>query len=129
MKNSLNNNTRFLRTAVFAMMTLLVTTANLSALESKPAHYSDSLTVEKATTVEEALMIEDLLNSLEEAEDLAVLESGGTSMVEVYDSNDELLLSVTEVKWNAQQAIEIVSMNRNAEFLFEMNGTSIYKVF
>ena len=126
MKNSLNNTTRFLRTAAFLMMTLLLSTASLSATEGTAG---DSAKAEKVTSKEEKLMIEDLLKSLEDMNELDVIESNEVSKVEVYNSNDELLLTVTEAEWNAQKAKEIVTMNRTAEFLFEMDGTRIYKVF
>lgn len=129
MKNSLNNTTRFLRTAAFLMMTLLLSTASLSATEGTSTNPGDSAKAEKVTSKEEKLMIEDLLKSLEDMNELDVIESNEVSKVEVYNSNDELLLTVTEAEWNAQKAKEIVTMNRTAEFLFEMDGTRIYKVF
>ncbi|MEL7146831.1 MAG: hypothetical protein AAFO69_10715 [Bacteroidota bacterium] len=128
MKNSLNNTNKFLLSAASLIMAMFLSTSGLYASDGKTANGSDSAETENAAK-EEAIMVEDLLNSLEEIEDAVIMETEEVATVEVYNSNDQLLMTVTAKDWQAQKATEIVKMNRKAEFLFEIDGTSIYKVF
>ena len=123
MKKSNNNNWKqFLRTAAFVALVMFITAMKLSATENK----GDSLKAGKEVSKEEVVMIEDLLNSLEEVDELIDMTEVEVPAVEVYNGQDELLFSGTQAEWDAAN---LISMKRKAELLFQLDGTSIYKVF
>lgn len=126
MKKSNNNTwTQTLRTAAFIAFAMLITTVKLSASENN----NDSLKAEKKVSKAEVMMIEDLLEALEEMDAMENIDSAAIPAVEVYGSNDELLFSGTQAQWETQQATDMIAAKRKAELLFELDGTSVYKVF
>ena len=124
MKNSNNNHNwnQTLRTLTFIALVMLIAVVKLSAAESNV----DTLKAKKEVSKEEAVMIEDLLKSLEDTDEFFA-ESVPT--VEVYNARDELVFTGTQQSWETQKAAEIASLKIKAELLFELEGTSVYKIF
>lgn len=127
MKKSNNNNNwkQTLKTVTFIALVMLVTVVKLSASENK----ADTLKAKKEVSKEEVIMIEDLLAALEEMDEMEDIAAETVPSIEVYNSNDELVFSGTQEAWNAQNTAELIAAKRKAELLFQLDGTSIYKVF
>ena len=125
MKKSNNNFKQIFRTVTFAVLVMLVAVIKLSATENN----GDSLKAKKEVSKEETMMIQDLLIALEEIDELDNSLPETAPTVEVYGANDELLFSGTQANWDAQNTTAQIALKRKAELLFEVDGTSIYKVF
>ncbi|MEL7148064.1 MAG: hypothetical protein AAFO69_16940, partial [Bacteroidota bacterium] len=125
MKKSNNNNWKqTVRTATFVALMVLVATFKLSAT----VNTNDSLKAKKEVSKEEVMMIEDLLEALEEIDALDNIEDESISTVQVYGDNDQLIFTGTQQDWDTQKSAEMITVKRNAELLFEVDGNSIYKV-
>lgn len=86
----------------------------------------------KATTKvskEEAVVIEDILAEFEKAAEMDQLIEISEVTFEVYNQNDQLVFSGSQTQWEDEQNTDVVALKRKAEFLFEMEGANVYKVF
>ena len=125
MKKSNNNNWKqILKTATFVALVMLVTLVKLSATEN-----AETLKAKEEVSKEEVVIIEDLLNALEEIDEMEGIGIEAVPSVEFYNCNDELIFSGIQESWNAQNTADIIAVKRKAELLFELDRTSIYKVF
>lgn len=77
-----------------------------------------------------AQLMEELGNlySTNQGEDLLDMEIE-TPAYEIYDADDNLIFSGTSDQWENENNNELSQMKRKSDFLFESNGTQIYKVF
>lgn len=82
-------------------------------------------------TKTDSVMTEELIDEIYETEELAFdfLEELESPAFQVMNSDDQLIFSGSKKEWENQQNRELIIMKRKAEFLFESNGTKIYKVF
>ena len=81
---------------------------------------------ENTESVESAEMISELLASLE-SEELAFDEVTPQDNIQIFNANDEVLFDGSENTMKDDP--KLVVMKRKAEFLFESNGTKVYKIF
>jgi len=72
-------------------------------------------------------MIEELKVSFELEESPAAVSI--PAVFEVYGPNDEILFSGSKAQWNDEANMKLVMLKRKAEFLFDTDGTQIYKIF
>ena len=49
--------------------------------------------------------------------------------VEVYDANDQLIYTGSQMQWEEGQNKATTAIKRKAELLFELGSTTVYKVF
>ena len=120
-----NNNSGFLKSAFMILAFTIITAGNCIALNGHDEKDSKKETIE---SVENAEMIDELLKTLE-AEEFDFSTTDQENSFQIFDKNDEVLFSGSEKEWKNQNHKELVIMKRKAEFLFETNGTKIYKVF
>ena len=71
-------------------------------------------------------LVNELLKSLEPEEPFSD-EVGVQDEIQIFNNNDEVLFSGFQNEIKKDQ--KLVIMQRKAEFLFESNGTKVYKVF
>ena len=71
-------------------------------------------------------LVNELLKSLEPEEPFSE-EVGVQDEIQIFNNNDEVLFSGFQNEIKKDQ--KLVIMQRKAEFLFESNGTKVYKVF
>ncbi len=83
---------------------------------------------ENKEAVAEAKMIDELLESLE-TEAFEIPTVTADNAFQVFDQNDNVLFSGTEKQWGDTNNKKLITLKRKAEFLFESNGSKIYKVF
>jgi len=126
MKTTTTNNAKQLLKSASAIALALCITAG-SAFAG--VNDNDSSKSKKEVSTEETIMIDDLLMELEKAEEQASMFETKTTSFEVYDGKDQLVFTGTQKQWNDKNNKELISLKRKAEFLFETDGTSIYKVF
>ena len=124
---TLNNKTakQFLKSAGAMALALCITTGSAFAT----VNGNDSVKTKKEVSTEESMMIDDLLAEFEKAEELDKMFESGNISFEVYDNNDQLIFSGNQKQWDDLNNKKLISVKRKAEFLFETDGTSIYKVF
>jgi hypothetical protein len=85
----------------------------------------------KSETIEDSLMVEDILVELEEM-DLDIFELDVLQVsqeIEVYNNLDQLVFSGSTQEWENTQNPEIIRLKRKADFLLESGNTKVYKVF
>jgi len=60
---------------------------------------------------------------------MAKMFETNTVSFEVYDSKDHLIFTGSQKQWDDKNNKQLISMKRKAEFLFDSDGTNIYKIF
>ncbi len=84
-----------------------------------------TISVEDSLTVEELLVEINSFDLLEELE----FSVNNAPKFQVFDANDKLLFSGNQKQWGNHKNKELVMIKRKAEYLFESDGTQIYKIF
>lgn len=127
MKTQTQNN--FSKTKSLLLILLISFTVVTTSLASNNTD-GDKKKVEK-TTEADSIMAEELIDELYEIEELEFdfLEELASPEFQVMNSQDQLIFSGSKKEWDNKNNRELVVMKRKAEFLFESNGTKIYKVF
>ena len=120
-----NNTKNIIKSASIFALAFCITVASAFA----GTNNGDSLKVDSKANTEEALVIEDILAEFEKAAEMDELIEISEVSFEVYDQNDQLVFSGTQTQWDDEQNTPVVSLKRKAEFLFETEGTNVYKVF
>lgn len=123
MKTLTNNTNQFLKSAATLALALCLT------MGSAFAGANDSITVKKEVSAEEAAMIDDLLAEMEKAEDIENMFKTNTVTFEVYNNSDQLVFTGTQAQWDDKNNQDLISMKRKADFLMDIEGTNIYKIF
>ena len=123
--NTYNNIKSIVKTAVtFALAFCITATSAIAGIDK-----GDSVKVDNKAATEEAIIIEDLWAEFEKEEAADQLIEASEVTFEVYNQNNQLVFTGTQAEWDNDQDTEVVTLKRKAEFLFETDGTSIYKVF
>jgi len=80
----------------------------------------------KESKIEESLITE-LLLELDDTDALQIQEE----TIEIFDANDQLIFSGTQQAFTSltKKDKKLLSFKRNAELLFEMDGSKIFKLF
>jgi len=120
-----NNSFRLFKGMVMLLLITFATTGNILANEDGDGKSSEN---EKIESAESAEMIDELLETLE-AEELDFSLNANEDAFQVFDKNDEVLFSGSKTEWENKSNKNLIMMKRKAEFLFESNGTKVYKVF
>ncbi len=82
-----------------------------------------------AVRMENEMLLEELSNLYNaQSEEIAELELD-VPAYEIYDADDNLIFSGTAAQWENETNVELSKMKRKSDFLFESNGTQVYKVF
>ncbi|MEL7145145.1 MAG: hypothetical protein AAFO69_02155 [Bacteroidota bacterium] len=91
--------------------------------------HGDSVKIDSKVNKEEAVVIEDILAEFEKAAEMEQLIEIAEETFEIYDQNDQLVFSGSKAQWEDEQNTNVTALKRKAEFLFEMEGANVYKVF
>ena len=83
----------------------------------------------KPKSLKKTVIIDDLLAEFDKADKLDKMFESDQVSFEVYDHNDALIFTGNQKQWDDLNNKKLISIKRKAEFLFETDGTSIYKVF
>jgi len=122
------------RTIFSLMLAALVMAGSVSAISSSNRKSSASSNTEMVEELireqrKNAQLIEELSNLYnspsEELEEMDLLFPA----YEIYDVDDNLIFSGTVEQWENDSNEKLSQMKRKSDFLFESNGTQIYKVF
>ena len=122
------------RTVFTLMLAAIVMAGSVSAISS---HKRKSVNISESELAEEALkeqrknemLLEELSNLYNaQSEEIAELELD-VPAYEIYDADDNLIFSGTAAQWENETNVELSKMKRKSDFLFESNGTQVYKVF
>lgn len=88
----------------------------------------DSLKTKTVLSHEETVIIEDILAEFEKDAEIDQLIDDSEITVEVYDQNDQLVFSGSQYQWEEEENTDLAPLKRKAEFLFETEGASVYKI-
>ncbi len=125
MKTTTQNNSSIGKSLIAMMLIVLFTATSAFAFSSNNA--SDPK--DKKTTTEDSVEMEELVTEVFEIEELDFAVEKKESALQVMDAHDNVIFSGSKIDWENQKDRKLVIMKRKAEFLFELNGTQIYKVF
>ncbi len=111
-----------------SLVLFVILGANANSLSNNGKGNKDK---NKSETIEDSLMVEDILVELEEM-DLDIFELDVLQVsqeIEVYNNLDQLIFSGSTQEWENTQNPEIIRLKRKADFLLESGNTKVYKVF
>ncbi|MCR9251244.1 MAG: hypothetical protein NXI20_12515 [bacterium] len=111
-----------------SLVLFVILGANANSLSNNGKGNKDK---NKSETIEDSLMVEDILVELEEM-DLDIFELDVLQVsqeIEVYNGLDQLVFSGSTQEWENTQNPEIIRLKRKADFLLESGNTKVYKVF
>lgn len=81
-------------------------------------------------SVEDSLMIEELQIAFDLEDEMEQLNTqSNTPQFQVFDSNDKLVFSGSKKEWNNNSNKKLAMLKRKAEFLFDTDGTQVYRIF
>lgn len=83
----------------------------------------------KTEMVEEAQLAQEVMDSFDEEVLELMVELKDEASFQIVDQNDQVIFSGNEQAWNDQTNMELAITKRKVEFLFELNGAKIYKMF
>lgn len=111
-----------------SLVLFVILGANANSLSNNGKGNKDK---NKSETIEDSIMVEDILVELEEM-DLDIFELDVLQVsqeIEVYNNLDQLVFSGSTQEWENTQNPEIIGLKRKADFLLESGNTKVYKVF
>ena len=120
-----NNTKNILKTAGTFAIAFCLTISSVFAGTTN----GDSTKASTKVSKEEAVVIEDILAEFDKAAEMDQLIDISEVRFEVYDQNNQLVFSGSEAQWEDEQNTTVVALKRKTEFLFEMEGANVYKVF
>ncbi|MEL6560752.1 MAG: hypothetical protein AAFQ94_21340 [Bacteroidota bacterium] len=118
-----NQNNKVVKSILMLLFLSVITFSTSNAIGIDDGKSSKK---ESTETVESTELINELLESLE-TEELVFNEVTPQDNIQIFNANDEVLFDGSESEMKNDQ--KLVVIKRKAEFLFESNGTKIYKVF
>lgn len=124
MKTQTQNNSGTGKSLMALLLILLFTSSSAFALNN-----NDSKNPKVKTKTEESVDTEELMTEIFEIEELDFATENLESAFQVMDAQDKLIFSGSKKEWENKENKKLITMKRKAEFLFESNGTQIYKVF
>ena len=135
MKTLKTQKTKGIKRTVFTLMlAAIVMAGSVSAISSSKRKSSKDANTELAEeSIREqrknAQLIEELSNLYNSpSEELAEIDFV-VPEYEIYDADDNLIFSGSADQWENESNEKLSQMKRKSDFLFETNGTNIYKVF
>ena len=120
-----NNGSQLLKGIFTLLIISVITFGNALATNGEDKKETKK---ENKEALAEAKMIDELLESLE-TEAFEISTVNAENAFQVFDQNDNILFSGTEKQWKDANNKKLITLKRKAEFLFESNGSKIYKVF
>ena len=122
--NTYNNTMKIIAfTGSLAMVLCFTVSSVFAAMNDK-----DSLKTKTVLSHEETVIIEDILAEFEKDAEIDQLIDDSEITVEVYDQNDQLVFSGSQYQWEEEENTDLAPLKRKAEFLFETEGASVYKI-
>ena len=119
------NRSGLLKEILILVIITLITIGNSMAFNGNDEKNAKK---ENKESIENSEMIDELLETLE-VEEFEFNTQNQQNAFQIFDHNDNVLYSGSEKEWESKGNKKLITMKRKAEFLFESNGSKIYKVF
>ena len=123
MKTVKNTSAKIFKAFTALTLAAIITIAPAMANGNKDKN-NEKLSVEDSLMIEELQVIFNLEDELSELNQSVEIPS-----FQVFDTNDHLIFSGSKTQWNDQANKKLTMIKRKAEFMFNADGTQIYKIF